>query len=235
MGVTVKLREPEIRVSDLCLRYPGMDATGREWALSNVNFHLAKSDRLGLLGRNGAGKSTLLRVLAGIYPPDRGRVEVTGRPVSIFNASLGFVPEASGWENIFLRCAAMGIRLEQAKALAHSIVEFAGIGEWIHRPLTQYSSGMALRLAFAITTTVEADILLMDEWLGVGDAEFLARARNRMMELVEQAGILVLATHNLQLMRRICNKAIIIDGGNVVDFGDIDEVADKFKGMTAAK
>ncbi len=223
---------PFIKVEDLHIRYSNSSRQGDgNWALEGVSFELSQGDRLGILGRNGSGKSTLLRTLAGIYPPVRGRIEVFGGVASIFNASLGFVPDATGWENIFLRGAVMGLSLGEARALAPSIIEFAELGDWINEPLSRYSSGMALRLAFAITTAVSADILLMDEWLGAGDAEFIRKARGRMREVVEQSGLLVLATHNLQLMRNICNKAMILDAGKMTAFGEIEDVVSAYQRM----
>ncbi|ABI66770.1 ABC transporter related protein [Maricaulis maris MCS10] len=227
---------PFIKVDDLHIRYTNSSKSGdSSWALQGVSFEVTQGDRLGILGRNGSGKSTLLRTLAGIYLPERGQVEVVGDVASIFNASLGFVPEATGWENIFLRGAVMGLSLKEAGSLAPSIIEFAQLGDWIHEPLSRYSSGMALRLAFAITTAVSADVLLMDEWLGAGDAEFIRKARVRMREVVEQSGLLVLATHNLQLMRNICNKAMIIDAGKIVSLGEIDDVVAAYRKMLEDK
>lgn len=223
-----------LRVADVSLKYPrGGGAAGRSWALQDVSFSLDQGDRLGVVGLNGAGKSTLLRVLANIYTPDSGTVYVNGEVAAIFNASLGFIQGATGWENIFLRAAIMGLSIKETRAIAPSIVEFAGLGDWIYRPITEYSSGMALRLAFSISTAVDIDVLLMDEWLGAGDAKFLERASERMFELVERSGVLVLATHNIQLMRKVCNKALLLDGGRMIVFGALDEVVDTFRERTS--
>jgi len=231
---------PFIRAENLTIRYPlaraGAATPGgakRHTALDNVSFTLEPGARLGLLGRNGAGKSTLLRALAGVYPPSDGALTVHGEVAAVFNVALGFVPEASGYENIFLRGALLGFSFEDLRRRAPEIVEFSGLGDWIHQPIQRYSSGMALRLAFAITTSVESEILLLDEWLGAGDAEFLARARARMAERVEQSRILVLATHNMKLMREQCDTGMVLSGGAVQFHGEIEAAIEAYKALSA--
>jgi homopolymeric O-antigen transport system ATP-binding protein len=204
-------------------------------ALESVSFRLEVGDRLGLLGRNGSGKSTLLRTLAGIYPPREGRVRHRGAIGAVFNASLGFMPNATGYENIFMRGAYMGLSVAQTRNLIPYIEKFSELGEWLDRPLASYSSGMALRLAFSITTSVDNEILLLDEWLGAGDAAFLVKARERMHDMIERTGILVLATHNLQLMSRVCNKAMVLDKGRILEVGPVDEVLKRYKELVAQR
>lgn len=227
-----------IEARDLCIAYPqkrrfGFTGSPRETlVLDGVSFRLEEGARLGLLGRNGAGKSTLLRALAGIYPPIRGSLEVQGTVASIFNVTLGIVPEATGYENIYLRGTLLGLSFKEIATLVPQIVEFSELEKWIHRPVEEYSSGMTLRLAFSITTAVHTDILLLDEWLGAGDAWFLKKARQRMADLVDQAGILVLATHNVQLMRENCNLALFLDDGIVRALGPIDEVVPIYRDVT---
>ena len=194
-----------------------------------MDIRLDDGDRLGLLGRNGSGKSTLLKVLAGIYQPSRGQVRVNGTVSSVFNASLGFLPAATGYENVYIRGALLGLSQAQMAERSQYIADFSELGEWLSRPVSTYSSGMALRLAFAITTSVEADILLLDEWLGAGDAEFVAKARTRMHELIAKSGIMVLATHNLQMMSSICNKVAVLDGGKIVLLGPVEEVIPEYR------
>ncbi len=231
---------PYILAEHLTIRYPlaraGAATPGgakRHTALDDVSFRLDPGARLGLLGRNGAGKSTLLRALAGVYPPSSGRLEVKGSVAAVFNVSLGFVPEATGYENIFLRGALLGLPFDQLRETAPEIIAFSGLGDWIHQPISRYSSGMALRLAFAITTSVSSDILLLDEWLGAGDADFLERARARMSERVEQSRILVLATHNMRLMREQCDTAMVLSGGAVVFHGAIEEAIQAYQSQRA--
>lgn len=206
------------------VRKPGRSRT--HVALDAISFSLGPGERLGLLGRNGSGKSTLLKTLAGVYPPKSGGLTVDGSVAAVFNASLGFEKQATGRENIYLRGAMLGLKFDHIENFIPEIIEFSELGEWIDHPIETYSSGMALRLAFSITTAIRSDILLLDEWLGAGDAAFLQKARKRMQEMVEDASILVLATHNMKLMRSQCNQALVLEDGRVEFLGQIDE-ADK--------
>lgn len=230
-------QSPYIDVSDLRISYPlntGLPFGGRGGrqyfdAISNLSFRLEKGDRLGLLGRNGSGKSTLLKALAGIYAPNRGRIDIRGDVASIFNASLGFIQDATGYENIYIRGTLLGLSYSEIEEKVNYITEFSELGDWLSRPVSTYSSGMALRLAFAITTSVECEILLLDEWLGAGDADFIGKARARMRQLVERTGILVLATHNLSLLSAVCNKVAVMEGGRFVAYGPADEVVPEYQ------
>lgn len=222
---------PHIRAKQIDVAYPlrrsfgiGGSKSHQINALDGVSFEIENGDRVGLLGRNGAGKSTLLRTLAGIYPPQSGELSIEGEVASIFNASLGFIPQATGYENIFLRGAVLGMGFAEIERQVPYIEEFSELGDWLGQPVQNYSSGMALRLAFSITTAIRSDILLLDEWLGAGDAQFIAKARMRMNELIESAGILVLATHNLNLMRQVCNRAFLFESGRLVLAGTVEEV-----------
>lgn len=211
----------EFPVRKASVRHTG--GASKHVALNSISLSMRPGTRLGLLGRNGSGKSTLLKTLAGVYPPLSGNLRVQGTVAAIFNASLGFEKQATGLENIYLRGAMLGLPFNQIKELIPEIVQFSELGEWIHQPIETYSSGMALRLAFSITTAIRSDILLLDEWLGAGDAAFLQKARARMREMVQHASILVLATHNLQLMKSHCNQALVLDDGQMKYLGDIDE------------
>ena len=184
-------------------------------ALSNVSFELNDGDRVGLVGHNGSGKSTLLRVLAGAYEPLRGSVEVRGRVASMLNIWLGMDFEATGYENIFMRGLVMGFRRREIQPLVDEIVAFSELGDYIDMPLRTYSSGMAMRLAFAVSTCMAADVLLMDEWLSVGDAAFTGKARGRLNELVGRAKILVLASHDETLVKANCNKIMRLSHGEL--------------------
>lgn len=184
-------------------------------ALDRVSFELREGDRVGLLGHNGSGKSTLLRVLAGAYEPVSGSLEVRGRVAAMLNIWLGMDLEATGEENIFLRATIMGLRKREVSRLIDEIAEFAELGDYLQMPLRTYSSGMAMRLAFAVSTSVSADIILMDEWLSVGDQEFSVRAQGRLRSLVDQAKIMVLASHDEHLIASVCNKVIRLDHGAV--------------------
>jgi lipopolysaccharide transport system ATP-binding protein len=185
-------------------------------ALSDINIELKDGDRLGLVGHNGAGKSTLLRTLAGIYEPSAGEFIREGSVASLIDPMLGIEVEASGLENIMLRGLVMGLGKKQIEKLTPDICDFSGLGEYLNMPVRTYSTGMLMRLAFSISTSIRADILLMDEWLSVGDAEFMERAEARMKEVVTKSGILVLASHSLELIERECNRVVRLSHGQIL-------------------
>ena len=196
-------------------------------ALTNLNLELKPGDRLGLIGHNGSGKTTLLRALSGAYEPDEGDVEVHGRIAALLDLNLGIDPSATGLDNIRLRGRIAGLTSKEIEARLEEIAAFTGLGGFLAMPLKTYSAGMQARLAFAAATSVEADVLLMDEWIAVGDAEFQRIAHKRLLNLVERAGILVLATHELDLLRLYCNKVMRLEGGiasAVTDIKKLDEL-----------
>lgn len=196
-------------------------------ALANVNLELKAGDRLGLIGHNGSGKTTLLRALSGAYEPDEGSIEVHGRIASLLDLSLGIDPSATGYENIRLRCRIGGLSSKEIDARIDEIAEFTGLGPFLSMPVKTYSAGMQGRLAFAAATAVECDVLLMDEWIAVGDADFQKIAHKRLLKLVERAGILVLATHEAPLLKLYCNKVMKLEGGvasEIVDIRRLDEL-----------
>jgi len=182
-------------------------------ALRDVSLKLVAGDRLGLIGANGSGKTTLLRCLAGAYKPDRGAVEVNGRIASLLDLSLGIDPSATGLENIRLRGLVAGLTSRQIADKTEEIAEFSGLGPFLAMPMKSYSSGMQARLAFATATCVEAEVLLMDEWIAVGDAGFREQAHDRLTSMVERSHILVLASHDASLIRSLCNKVVRMDHG----------------------
>lgn len=185
-------------------------------ALDRVSFEFMEGDRIGLTGHNGSGKTTLLRVLVGAYEPVSGAIEVRGTVASMLNVWLGMDLEATGIENIYMRAAIMGLRRARIARLVEEIADFTGLGNYLEMPMRTYSSGMAMRLAFAVSTSVPADIILMDEWLSVGDGDFVGKSKQRLAKLLDQAKILVLATHDESLIRSICNKVVRLDHGSVV-------------------
>jgi ABC-type polysaccharide/polyol phosphate transport system ATPase subunit len=189
-------------------------------ALDGVTFDLVAGDRLGLVGGNGAGKTTLLKVLYGIYEPSGGVLSIEGKVDALFNISLGFRPLATGRRNIELRGLINGWSPAEIGGRMDEIIEFSELGEFIDMPFKSYSQGMAARLAFSIATTFEPEILLADEWIGAGDADFQQKARHRMSELAEKAGIIVLASHNADLIKRTCNKVLELERGKVKRFGE---------------
>jgi lipopolysaccharide transport system ATP-binding protein len=196
-------------------------------ALTRVNLELKAGDRLGLVGHNGSGKTTLLRALSGAYEPDDGQVEIQGRIAALLDLSLGIDSSATGLDNIRLRGRIAGLSTREIDARMDEIAEFTGLGPFLAMPVKTYSAGMQARLAFAAATAVEADVLLMDEWIAVGDAQFQQLAHKRLLKLVERAGILVLASHDHDLLRLYCNKVMRLDGGvasPVADIRKLDEL-----------
>ncbi|WP_244420655.1 MULTISPECIES: ABC transporter ATP-binding protein [Mesorhizobium] len=184
-------------------------------ALDGVSFELKAGDRLGLVGPNGAGKTTLLKVLYGIYQPSGGTISITGKVDALFNIHIGFRPEATGRRNIVLRGLISGWTAAEIEEKMEEIIDFSELGDFIDLPFKAYSQGMAARLAFAAATTLEPEILLMDEWIGAGDASFQEKAKRRMDELAEKAGIIVLASHDDALIRRVCTKKLTLRAGRV--------------------
>ena len=203
-------------------------------AIDDVSLDLQQGDRLAIVGHNGSGKSTLLKVLAGIYHPQRGVVE-SDRPVTgIFNIAMGFRQEASGYRNIMLKGLIAGKSRAQIERAIPEIVEFTELGPFLHMPIRTYSQGMAMRLAFSIATAFSSDILLMDEWIGAGDARFSEKIVRRMTGFVESAHILVLASHSGVLLRRVANRAIWLEAGRIREAGAVDEILDRYESEAKA-
>lgn len=184
-------------------------------ALDRVSFEFQEGDRIGIQGHNGAGKSTLLRVLAGCYEPVSGSLITKGRIASLLDISTGFDKEATGYENIFFKSLLMGLTPKQIRGRTDEIVEFSELGAYMDIPLRAYSSGMIMRLAFSISINVDAEILLVDEWLGVGDASFVEKAKKRLNDQIEKVPLLVLASHSENLLKRVCNRWYRLDHGKM--------------------
>jgi lipopolysaccharide transport system ATP-binding protein len=193
-------------------------------ALRDVSFSLGPGDRLGLIGSNGSGKTTLLRCLAGAYAPDAGEVEVNGRVASLLDLSMGIDPSATGLANIRLRGLVAGLTPKEIAAKTEEIAEFSGLGPFLAMPMKTYSSGMQARLAFATATSVDAEILLMDEWIAVGDADFRKQAQERLTSMLERAHILVIASHEPILLKSICNKVMRMDHGIASEIVDVERM-----------
>ena len=198
-------------------------------ALKNVTLSIHEGEKLGIIGRNGAGKSTLLRAIAGIYPLQSGEIEISGKVRSLFELNVGFQPEATGRENITYRGLLMGETPRTLKEKEEQIINFAGLGDFIDYPLKAYSAGMMVRLAFAISTSISGDILLLDEILGAGDASFQGKARARMTELIDNAKIIVLVSHDMQSIRKICNRAVYLRDGRIVADGAVEDVIQVYR------
>lgn len=189
-------------------------------ALRGITLDIQMGDRIGLVGHNGAGKTSLLRMLAGIYEPTSGACSVIGKVVSLLDVTLGMDYESTGYENIVLRGLMHGLSKRNIVAAAPEIAEFSELGDYLYMPVRVYSSGMLLRLAFSIATALSADIILMDEWLSVGDSSFVAKAERRLQEMVKKASILVLASHSQDVVNSLCNRVVHLEHGRVVRIVD---------------
>lgn len=198
-------------------------------ALKNISLEIKAGERVGLLGHNGAGKSTFLKTIAGLYPITSGRVDIQGEVRSLFDLSMGFEPDATGRENILYRGLLLGLSPAFMREKEAEIVEFAGLGEFIDYPIKTYSAGMQVRLAFAISTAVGGDILLLDEVIGAGDANFMAKAKQRITSLVEQAEILVLASHDFGALKSLCSRGIVFHHGEIIFDGSVDSALLEYK------
>ncbi len=199
-------------------------------ALNGISFELKPGERLGLVGSNGSGKTSLLRALYGVMEPTGGSVDISGRVDALFNINLGFRREATGRRNIVLRGLINGISRSQIDERMDAIIEFSELGDFIDMPLKSYSQGMAARLAFSVATCLEPEILLMDEWIGAGDTAFQAKAKERMAELAGSAGIIVLASHNHQLLRRTCTHILELNHGELTKYCAVNEYFEQESG-----
>ncbi|ABO51633.1 ABC transporter related protein [Desulforamulus reducens MI-1] len=198
-------------------------------ALKNINLEVRAGERVGLLGHNGAGKSTFLKMAADLYPISSGRRIIKGNVRSLFDLSLGFEPDATGRENIFYRGLLLGLSPRLLREIEEEVVAFADLGEFIDYPIKTYSAGMQVRLAFAISTAVGGDIMLIDEVIGAGDARFMVKAKKRILDLVEQAKILVLASHDFSALQTICQRGVVFHRGEIVFDGEITEAVKTYK------
>ena len=202
-------------------------------ALDNVNLRFERGDRVGLIGHNGAGKSTLLRAMAGIYPPTAGTVSRDGKVVPLLDIGLGMDENSTGMQNIRLRGLLLGMSDSEIRAKQREIADFCELGDYLDLPIRTYSSGMKVRLAFAVSTAVDAEILLLDEVMGVGDASFMHKAEARLADLHSRAEIVVLAMHSNSEIRKVCNKVLWMERGSVRAFGPTEEIVSAYEAATA--
>lgn len=227
---SVEVRYPEVagpsqrNLSGLLGRGRGRPAAPQREALRRVSLSLGEGDRVGLIGRNGAGKTTLLRTMAGICPPSRGVVQVDGEVLAILNPAAAFDSERTGYENIELAARLIGLDANARSLLTHDVEEFTELGDYLNRPLLTYSSGMMVRLAFAVATGAARDIMLIDEIIAAGDAGFQERAMTRIQALCGRGKILVLASHSHEILSQFVDKAAFLRSGEVVSFGPLDRV-----------
>jgi ABC-2 type transport system ATP-binding protein len=201
-------------------------------ALKNLNFEAHDGDRIALVGDNGAGKSTMLRVASHVYPPTAGTVHVVGKVSPMFDTSIGINMDATGLENIQIAGTIWGMTRAQIKNSIDDIVDFTELGDYLQIPIRTYSTGMLLRLAFAIATIREPEILLIDEVIGVGDSSFLKKSFVRLLQLVERSRILMVASHQDETLRRLCNKAVWLDHGSLMAYGEFESVLSAYRNPT---
>jgi len=241
-----------VKLEDVSFWYPVFDASGRSLkislmrqfggngekgivevrALSQISLEIKHGDRVGLVGRNGAGKSTLLKVLARLIYPQRGGVSIEGRVVPILSRGLGIQPEFSGYRNIELPMRLLGATSAEIRRAQEEVPDWSGLGDFMHLPVRTYSDGMRARLMFALCTAVRGEILVMDEWLSAGDADFVERAQQRLRGLVESTPIVVLSSHSLDIIRKICNVVVWMEEGEIVQVGSPEDVLSAYlKGL----
>lgn len=199
------------------------------WALKNISFNVAKGDRVGILGLNGAGKSTLLKVIAGVFKPTEGEIIRRGKIVPLLELGAGFDSQYTGRENIYLYSAVLGYPKDFVDEKFDEIVGFSELNEFIDVPIKNYSSGMKARLGFSIATLVDPDILILDEVLSVGDAKFRKKSENKIMGMFDSGVTVLFVSHSIEQVRRLCNKAILLDHGQLIASGDIDEISSLYE------
>ncbi|ALE85990.1 ABC transporter ATP-binding protein [Pseudonocardia sp. HH130629-09] len=248
------MTEPRIRIDAAGVDFPIFDAKTRSLkkavlgkaggrigtdakvpiieALRDITVSLDKGARVALVGHNGAGKSTLLRLMAGIYEPTRGRSMVRGKVAPVFDLAVGMDPEISGYENILIRGLFLGMTRKQMEARIDDIAAFTELGDYLEMPLRAYSTGMRVRLALGVVTSIDPEILLLDEGIGAVDSEFLNKARDRLHELVDRSGILVFASHSDEFLADLCDTALWMEHGTIKEYGPLHEVLDHYKGRT---
>jgi ABC-type polysaccharide/polyol phosphate transport system ATPase subunit len=197
-------------------------------ALHDVSLSIRHGERIGLIGHNGSGKSTLLRLLAKIYEPTRGQVHIKGHVSPLLDFATGMESEFTGYENIYTRGILLGSTRKEIKRQIDEIAELTGLGDYLAMPVRTYSSGMKIRLAFAISTSIKPEILLIDEIFGAGDADFMDKARTRMISLLDQSSIVVMATHDDSLVSEFCTKAVLLEGGRIKYLGPVEKAFEMY-------
>lgn len=222
----------EKRIKDILVpgskRFNHFDKDGTVHAIKDINLKIQDGERLAIIGHNGAGKSSLLKMISGIYPPTSGALTVDGTISSMFELSTGFEMELNGWDNIYLRGLMLGETPNSIKHKMIEIAEFSELGEFLNMPVKYYSSGMFVRLAFSVSTAIQPDILLLDEVVAAGDAQFLAKATQRMKEMMEISKIMVLVTHSMESAKDMCNRCIWMERGSILMDADPETVVDAY-------
>ncbi len=209
-------------------RFSKFNENGTVHAINNFNLTINDRERVAIIGHNGAGKSTFLKMISGIYPPTSGEMTVKGRISSLFEFATGFEMEQTGWDNIYLRGLMLGETPASIQNKMKDIGEFSELGDFLNMPVKYYSSGMFIRLAFSVSTSINPDILLLDEALAAGDAAFIDKANKRMTEMVNEAKIMVLVTHGMETAIKLCNRCLWFEKGEIVMDGDPKDVTEAY-------
>ncbi|MFC5630941.1 MULTISPECIES: ABC transporter ATP-binding protein [Streptococcus] len=209
-------------------RFKGIKGYKEQHVLKDINFEVEEGDFFGIVGRNGSGKSTLLKIISQIYVPEQGKVTVNGKLVSFIELGVGFNPELTGKENVYMNGAMLGFTTEEIDAMYDDIVDFAELGEFMNQKLKNYSSGMQVRLAFSVAIKAQGDILILDEVLAVGDEAFQRKCNDYFMERKNSGKTTILVTHDMGAVKKYCNKAVLIEHGLVKAYGNPDEVANQY-------
>ncbi len=209
-------------------RFKGIKGYKEQHVLRDINFEVEKGDFFGIVGRNGSGKSTLLKIISQIYVPEKGAVTIDGKLVSFIELGVGFNPELTGRENVYMNGAMLGFSTDEVDAMYDDIVEFAELKEFMNQKLKNYSSGMQVRLAFSVAIKAQGDILILDEVLAVGDEAFQRKCNDYFMERKESGKTTILVTHDMAAVKKYCNKAVLIDDGLIKAYGDPDDVANQY-------
>lgn len=209
-------------------KFNDFNKDGSVHAIKNMNLEIGNKERVAIIGHNGAGKSTFLKMISDIYPPTSGKMTVEGRISSLFEFATGFETEQTGWDNIYLRGLMLGETPDSIKKKMKAIGEFSELGDFLNMPVKYYSSGMFIRLAFSVSTSINPDILLLDEALAAGDAAFIDKANKRMQEMMQDANIMVLVTHSMETARQLCNRCLWFERGEIMMDGDPETVTEAY-------
>lgn len=205
-------------------KFNDFESNGTVHAIKDMNLEIKNRERVAIIGHNGAGKSTFLKMISSIYPPTSGKMTVEGKISSLFEFATGFETEQTGWDNIYLRGLMLGETPDSIKKKMKAIGEFSELGDFLNMPVKYYSSGMFIRLAFSVSTSINPDILLLDEALAAGDAAFIGKANQRMQEMMQDANIMVLVTHNMETAMQLCNRCLWFERGEILMDGDPRDV-----------
>ena len=197
-------------------------------AVNDISMEIRSGDRIGIIGRNGAGKSTLLKALCRVYSPSNGKIIVEGKIAPLLEIGAGFHPEFTGRENIYLNGSILGYKKNEINSIENEVIQFAELEEFIDTPVKYYSTGMYMRLAFSLATAMRPDILILDEIFAGGDANFMAKAKNRMYKLINDATIMIMVSHDHELVKSLCNRVIWIDHGKIIEDGNPKEIVEKY-------